>query len=126
MLHECILLKIIENFLSPNSNIAASVADVQTAIEHIFPLVYEFRKKRTIEAIPPPVETFDSDNEIDMIGDLGSSRHLGPATANLIPGSKKAIKRKYPFGHSENDPHEDNMIVSDDELWDSKLLDATK
>lgn len=29
--------------------LASSVADVQTAIEHIFPLVYEFRKERTLE-----------------------------------------------------------------------------
>lgn len=87
--------------------------------------MYEFRKKRPVAPIPPPIEAFDSDNEIDMIGDLGSSRrHDGPTTENLIPTSKKAIKRKYPFGHSENDPHEDNMIVSDDELWD-KLLTAT-
>lgn len=28
---------------------ASSVADVQAAIEHIFPLVYEFRKERTVE-----------------------------------------------------------------------------
>lgn len=31
--------------------LAASVANVQSAIEHIFPLVYEFRKER------PPKET---------------------------------------------------------------------
>lgn len=86
--------------------------------------MYEFRKKRPTEAIPAPIEAPDSDN--DMIGDLGSpGRHTGSATENLIPRSKKAIKRKYPFGHSENDPHEDNMIVSDDELWD-KMLTATK
>lgn len=88
--------------------------------------MYEFRKKRTAAAIPPPIEALDSDNEIEFIGDMGSSqRHVGSATGNPIPRSKKAIKRKYPFGHSENDPHEDNMIVSDDELWD-KLLTATK
>lgn len=29
--------------------LAPSVADVQAAIEHIFPLVYEFRKERTPE-----------------------------------------------------------------------------
>lgn len=29
--------------------LASSVADVQTAIEHIFPLVYEFRKERSPE-----------------------------------------------------------------------------
>lgn len=29
--------------------LAPSVADVQAAIEHIFPLVYEFRKERTKE-----------------------------------------------------------------------------
>lgn len=28
---------------------APSVADVQAAIEHIFPLVYEFRKEKTAE-----------------------------------------------------------------------------
>lgn len=29
--------------------LAPSVADVQAAIEHIFPLVYEFRKEKTAE-----------------------------------------------------------------------------
>lgn len=88
-------------------------------------MVYEFRKKRIVEPIPPPIEAYDSDNDIDMIGVLDNSQpNVGSATGNLIPRSKKAIKRKYPLGHSENDPHEDNMIVSDDELWD-KFLSAT-
>lgn len=33
------------------NNTASSVANVQAAIEHIFPLVYEFRKKRTIAEV---------------------------------------------------------------------------
>lgn len=32
--------------------LAHSVADVQTAIEYIFPLVYEFRKVKTPEDMP--------------------------------------------------------------------------
>lgn len=27
----------------------------------------------------------------------------------------KGVKRKYPFGLAGNDPHEDNMFVSDDD-----------
>lgn len=91
---------------------AGSVNDVQAAIEHIFPLVYEFRKKRTVEPVPPP-EVYDPDNEDELhniIGKYGSGRPTNGET------NRKAIKRKYPFGMAENDPQIDNMIVSDDDL----------
>lgn len=96
---------------------AGSVNDVQAAIEHIFPLVYEFRKKRTVEAVmPAEVYDLDHDDEITKIVDkYGSDRTNGEI---VKPGKKKAIKRKYPFGMSENDPHIDNMIVSDDDIND--------
>lgn len=91
---------------------AGSVADVQSAIEHIFPLVYEFRKKRTTEALPPAV-VYDPDNDEELTELSGNRRPANkPAPAAT---KKKAIKRKYPFGHAENDPTEDNMCVSDDE-----------
>lgn len=89
--------------------------DVQAAIEHIFPLVYEFRKKRPVEAAPPP-EVYDLDNEDDLtkiIGNYGSGGR--PTNGESNATNKKAIKRKYPFGMAENDPHVDNMIVSDDD-----------
>ncbi|XP_031633998.1 uncharacterized protein LOC116347531 [Contarinia nasturtii] len=89
---------------------AGSVADVQAAIEHIFPLVYEFRKKRTpVEPVPAPVEVFDPDNEDGLNEIMGDESRNG--NNKII--KNKAIKRKYPFGMSENDPHIDNMIVSD-------------
>ncbi|XP_058443832.1 TATA-box-binding protein [Malaya genurostris] len=51
---------------------AASVAFVQAAIEHIFPLVYEFRKKRTqqekLEMLKQP--TFDPDQLIEEECDI--------------------------------------------------------
>lgn len=93
---------------------AGSVADVQAAIEHIFPLVYEFRKKRTVAEVAPPTEPFDPDSEdvLNEIMGMGDTVRNGDIKAN---NKKKAIKRKYPFGLSENDPHIDNMIVSDDD-----------
>lgn len=97
--------------------IAGSVADVQTAIEHIFPLVYEFRKKRIVEPVAPvaPVETYDPDNEDEFNEIMGK---YGGKNGDSKTIKKKAIKRKYPFGMSENDPHIDNMIVSDDDIND--------
>lgn len=91
---------------------AGSVADVQTAIEHIFPLVYEFRKKRTVEPVPAPV-VYDPDDEDELNKIIGKyGRQKNGAT------NRKAIKRKYPFGMAENDPRVDNMIVSDDDIND--------
>lgn len=98
---------------------AGSVADVQAAIEHIFPLVYEFRKKRTVVEPAPPVEVFDPDNEEALNELLDIDRQNG--NSKII--KKKAIKRKYPFGVSENDPHIDNMNVSDGSDDDINDLD---
>lgn len=92
---------------------------MQTAIEHIFPLVYEFRKKRTVPLPSAPVEVYDPDNEDefnDIIGQFGTSRQSNGEINKPI--QKKAIKRKYPFGIAENDPQIDNMIVSDDDIND--------
>lgn len=98
-------------------DLAGSVADVQAAIEHIFPLVYEFRKKRTVAEAPPPAEVYDPDNE-DAINDLMCITDTVRNGDSKTNNKKKAIKRKYPFGMSENDPHIDNMIVSDDDIND--------
>lgn len=91
------------------SKIAASVADVQSAIEHIFPLVYEFRKKRTPAEPAQPVNTLDveHDEEQNDVMEYSSGR------AATKPVKQKAIKRKYPFGMAENDPDEDLMAISD-------------
>lgn len=95
------------------------MADVQAAIEHIFPLVYEFRKKR-VTAPVQPAETFDPDNDDelgDLMGDMdGARRQRDGSSKSTI--KKKTVKRKYPFGISENDPHDDNMTISDEDLDD--------
>jgi hypothetical protein len=68
---------------------APSVADVQAAIEHIFPLVYEYRKERTKE---------------DLLA---------------LQLRRKGQKRKRSFAHIEiedNDEFEEVVeVVSDDE-----------
>lgn len=103
-------------FFFASNYVAGSVNDVQAAIEHIFPLVYEFRKKRPVAEPVAPVEQYDPDNEDgikDLVGDFGDHNKVnGKDKAN----NKKAIKRKYPFGMSDNDPNVDTMIVSDDDL----------
>lgn len=71
---------------------APSVSHVQQAIEHIFPLVYEFRKKRT------PAE------------EEKRAKHLEQYT----------IKR--PLGKVANDPFDDAMAVSDTELDEDEDL----
>lgn len=69
--------------------IASSVANVQAAIEHIFPLVYEFRKKRA---------------------------HDDPKLLKERAAAEAAaIKRKHPFGCASNDPSEDTMFLSEQE-----------
>lgn len=111
-----IFVKLEYLFFFASNYIAGSVADVQAAIEHIFPLVYEFRKKRPVTEPVAPVVQYDPDNEdglTDLIGDFGDQNKVnGKDKAN----NKKAIKRKYPFGMSDNDPNVDTMIVSDDDL----------
>lgn len=97
------------------SHSAASVANVQAAIEHIFPLVYEFRKKRipTAPVIVPepeaPAES-DADDLVEMVND-----DVDATTKGVSGRQSKGVKRKYPFGLAGNDPHEDNMFVSDDD-----------
>lgn len=66
----------------------------------------------------PPAEVYDPDNEDELnnvIGKYGSGR---PTNGECKSTNKKAIKRKYPFGMAENDPIENNMIVSDDDDLD--------
>lgn len=72
--------------------IANSVANVQAAIEHIFPLVYEFRKKRI--KVEHPIQE------------------------NVAPKVKEVFsnKKRRPPGKADNDPSEDNMYVSDVEI----------
>lgn len=110
--------------------LAGSVANVQAAIEHIFPLVYEFRKKRTpamVEEMKKPAVT-EPDEVIECASDIDDvAVGVGVIDANKNPNSnvnanknekKKGVKRKYPFGFSSNDPNEDVMAVSDEEVDD--------
>lgn len=96
---------------------AGSVANVQAAIEHIFPLVYEFRKKRVpvapvVEPEPEPPTESDADDLVEMVNDFDDA----DSTTKGVSGRKsKGVKRKYPFGLASNDPHEDNIFVSDDD-----------
>lgn len=105
------------SFRSTN-HAAASVANVQAAIEHIFPLVYEFRKKRApTEPVPDPiaiVDEVDDAHDAMVDGDDGGVGG-GKITKGGNSSKSKGVKRKYPFGMASNDPQEDNMIVSDDD-----------
>lgn len=92
--------------------VAGSVADVQSAIEHIYPLVHEFRKYRAPAETAPKVASFDPDDEEAANGIVGQDgkRNTSKAPAKAV---HKAVKRKYPFGMAENDPDEDLMGISD-------------
>lgn len=90
------------------------MANVQAAIEHIFPLVYEFRKKRIVPTAPvvePPVVEPIETIECDVVDDFDDI----DAAKGVSEHKSKGVKRKYPFGLASNDPHEDNMFVSDDD-----------
>lgn len=85
-------------YLSLNERYAAnSVANVQAAIEHIFPLVYEFRKKR------PVVEAVSNEKTL--------MKEITTDVEDFETGHKPKQK-KYPFGF-ENDADDDIMCVSD-------------
>lgn len=123
---------------------AASVAFVQSAIEHIFPLVYEFRKKRTpaekVALLKTPVEPvedpFDPDllieedcditegapSTVSLVPEDGSdattkaiSRRSGRKCASRYSSSGRVGGRRRPAGKADNDPTEDAMFVSDDD-----------
>ncbi|XP_038117837.1 TATA-box-binding protein [Culex quinquefasciatus] len=69
---------------------AASVAFVQSAIEHIFPLVYEFRKKRTpaekIELLKPP--EFDPEALIEEECDITDATSAASFVGATVAGGE--------------------------------------
>lgn len=160
---------------------AASVAFVQAAIEHIFPLVYEFRKKRTpaekLELLKPPpeldtellieeecdtdpaavaaaaaaaaaasagtvcrrvdagVDDYGDDDDDDVYDDdedvrigAGGTGNSNTKAINQRKNRRRLCKSRYssnrnggrkrPAGKADNDPTEDSMFVSDDDVDD--------
>lgn len=87
--------------------------NVQAAIEHIFPLVYEFRKKRAAD-----------DPKVLKAAALAAA---AAAAANPDPSSteKDLAKQADPLGHASNDPTDDIMYVSDgdDDLIEEDYLE---
>ncbi len=113
--------------------LASSVAFVQAAIEHIFPLVYEFRKPRPPKepAAPAPtqevfiVENAVIEDENDLISGPESDQDEDDDVDDIIEGPtsrKRAFKKtnkfaakrcKRPPGKVESDPFDDLISVSD-------------
>lgn len=83
---------------------AASVANVQAAIEHIFPLVYDFRKKRS-----PADQAALMQKHANNAAAAAAMEE--EALQRMRSGGSR--KRKRPFGKADNDPSEDIMNVSD-------------
>ncbi|GAB0091820.1 TATA box-binding protein-like 1 [Sergentomyia squamirostris] len=85
---------------------AGSVAHVQAAIEHIFPLVYEFRKPRAPVEVKPVPEVVTTDPaQSDDFWDEQQPMDQPPA--------KRRKKIKRPFGRPANDTSDNIMYVSD-------------
>lgn len=121
------------------SILANSVAHVQAAIEHIFPLVYEFRKPRPPkEPVPAPTqEVFlpehvsedegeeelvsGPDNDDDGVDDIieGPTAHKRALKGTNHRIEAKRCKR--PAGKVENDPFDDLICVSDGEEDDKNV-----
>lgn len=135
--------------LLTNFILAASVAHVQEAIEHIFPLLYDYRKERPVKVQEELVEEIvDSDDNITPDGRLKEEsfwsdedengkpldgtgggltrkrRLEGKATSSSSSkfprkhgryGKGKPFRRRRPLGKAANDPHEDVMVVSEDD-----------
>lgn len=109
--------------------LARSVANVQAAIEHIYPLVYEFKKPRSPKE-PPPVEVElkveddeDSDfgydpDPVDLVDPLGGGDEPAKKkqkvrdVSHLSKRFKGSRAAKRPPGKM-NDPSEDLIYVSD-------------
>jgi transcription initiation factor TFIID TATA-box-binding protein len=114
---------------------ARSVADVQAAIEHIYPLVYEFKKPRVVNIVEEEVVTElietdlepDEDEDDDDVADpleleesppppnkkqkLRDISHLSKRYKG--PPSKRRPKR--PLGKM-NDPKQDLIYISDGDV----------
>lgn len=90
------------------------MASVQSAIETIFPLVYEFRKPRPPKipvAVPDPL-LVSSDDEM---GDHLDSEADGEPLKKKLKKSKPLQKQRRPPGKTSNDSKNDNYGVSSDE-----------
>ena len=116
--------------------LARSVADVQAAIEHIYPLVYEFKKPRVVniveeevvtELIETDLEPDDEDDDDDVADPLEDPLEESPPASKKQkirdishltkrykgPPSKRRPKR--PLGKM-NDPKQDLIYVSDGDV----------
>lgn len=116
---------------------ARSVADVQAAIEHIYPLVYEFKKPRVKEIVEEEVITElietdlepDDEDDDDDVADpleieespqppnkkqkLRDISHLSKRYKGPPPSTKRRPKR--PLGKM-NDPKQDLIYISDGDV----------
>lgn len=99
---------------STQQHTASSVNNVQAAIEHIFPLVYEFRKKRAAD--DPKVLKAAALAAAAAAAALEKTNNAAAsATAASTTKTDKDGKPKQhnPLGHAKNDPTDDIMYVSD-------------
>lgn len=109
------------------------MAHVQQAIEHIFPLVYEFRKKRTKTeaelatkianvAVNSEQELHEIIHEHSLDGTKTTKTKSAPNTLR----KKSNLKRKHPFGRDEFEDdiiHVSEMEDGDDDIVDSDVSD---
>lgn len=89
------------------------MASVQSAIETIFPLVYEFRKPRppkVVTLVPDPL-IMSSDDDFEQLDSEGD----GEPFKKKLKKSKPFRKQRRPPGKSSNDSINDNFGVSSDE-----------
>lgn len=113
---------------------ARNVADVQKAIEKIFPLVYEFRKPKVVTDVEKVVleeeeyldeEEPDSDNEefffdpetLQSVEPPNKKRKTNDSShlTKKYKGPQKIRKARRPLG-KDNESKEDRMNVSDGEF----------
>ena len=110
--------------------LARSVADVQAAIEHIYPLVYEFKKPRVVNIVEEEVvtELIETDLEPDEDEDDDDVADPLELDESPPPPNKKQKLRdishlskrykgppKRPLGKM-NDPKQDLIYISDGDV----------
>jgi hypothetical protein len=110
--------------------VARSVANVQAAIEHIYPLVYEFRKPRPPKETPEEdevqrlLENDSEDEEADFDDPIDDPLELEPPNKKQKLRDVSHLSKRFKGGRGTgkrppgkvNDPSEDLIYVSDGEI----------
>lgn len=116
------------NLFSFSFSTAASVAHVQNAIEHIFPLVYEFRKKRSPEELEQlrlkqmQNATFEDIEEVEKVLLDDDFPGITKRKSNTLSKFPNAKRKRSAFGGSGGGDGDDDEFEADDPDEEEALI----